>query len=174
MGNGYPAAAFGGRREVMAMLPKEVSHGGTYAGNRVAASAATAVLREIRDTDLIADVGRTGLRVQAGLAQVIRRQGLPFVFTGVPQMFGVMFTDSLPDDYRGWADTDHHLYDSVAVKMRRHGAFPEPDSREPWFMSQAHGAGDIVDRVVSAFEISLEEALDERARTIEGARHRVS
>ena len=46
--------------------------------------------------------------------------------------------------------------------MRRHGAFPEPDSREPWFMSQAHAEADIVDRVVSAFEVSLAEALDER------------
>ncbi len=170
MGNGYPAAAFGGRREVMSVLPTEVSHGGTYAGNRVAASAATAVLREMRDTDVIADVGRTGLRVQAGLAQVIDRHGLPYVFTGVPQMFGVMFTDRLPDDYRGWADTDHHLYDAVAARMRRHGAFPEPDSREPWFMSQAHAGEDIVDRVVAAFEVSLDEALDERARAI-GAAH---
>ena len=81
-----------------------------------------------------------------------------------------MFSETLPDDYRGWADTDHHLYDAVAVRMRRHGAFPEPDSREPWFMSRAHGQGDIVDRVVAAFEISLEEALDERARTLRGAR----
>ena len=40
MGNGYPAAAFGGREEVMSVLPDKVSHGGTYAGNRVAAAAA--------------------------------------------------------------------------------------------------------------------------------------
>ena len=40
MGNGYPAAAFAGREEVMALLPDKVSHGGTYAGNRVAAAAA--------------------------------------------------------------------------------------------------------------------------------------
>ena len=29
-------------------------------------------------------------------------------------MFGVMFAEKLPDDYRGWADTDHELYDAVA------------------------------------------------------------
>ncbi|MFI5254922.1 MAG: aspartate aminotransferase family protein, partial [Candidatus Limnocylindrales bacterium] len=40
MGNGYPVAAFGGRREIMEMLPAKMSHGGTFAGNRVAASAA--------------------------------------------------------------------------------------------------------------------------------------
>jgi 4-aminobutyrate aminotransferase-like enzyme len=40
LANGYPAAAFGGRRDVMSLLPDRVSHGGTYAGNRIAASAA--------------------------------------------------------------------------------------------------------------------------------------
>src|SRR3954464_8302406 len=29
IGNGYPAAAFGGRREIMELLPDKVSHGGT-------------------------------------------------------------------------------------------------------------------------------------------------
>ena len=41
MGNGYPAAAFAGRDDVMSVLPDKVSHGGTYAGNRVAAAAAS-------------------------------------------------------------------------------------------------------------------------------------
>ena len=46
MGNGYPAAAFGGRREIMSVLPDKVSHGGTYAGNRVAAAAAVEDARD--------------------------------------------------------------------------------------------------------------------------------
>ena len=50
MGNGYPAAAFAGTDEVMSVLPDKVSHGGTYAGNRVAASAAWKTLEIIRDT----------------------------------------------------------------------------------------------------------------------------
>jgi hypothetical protein len=48
--------------------------------------------------------------------------------------------------------------------MMRHGAMPEPDSREPWFMCEAHAADDSVDRTVSAFEASLREALDARSR----------
>jgi glutamate-1-semialdehyde 2,1-aminomutase len=95
---------------------------------------------------------------------VIEGHGIPYVFTGVPAMFGIMFTDRLPDDYRGWADTDHELYDAVAVGMHRRGAMPEPDSREPWFMCEAHAGADIVDRVCSAFEGALAAALDERAR----------
>ena len=46
MGNGYPAAAFGGRRGRHGVLPDKVSHGGTYAGNRVAAAAAVEDARD--------------------------------------------------------------------------------------------------------------------------------
>ena len=38
-------------------------------------------------------------------------------------MFGVMFTDELPADYRGWANTDHDLYDAVAAGMFARGEF---------------------------------------------------
>ena len=69
MGNGYPAAAFGGREEVMAMLPDKVSHGGTYAGNRVAAAAAVKTLEILRDTDALETIHATGRRVQAGLRE---------------------------------------------------------------------------------------------------------
>ncbi len=165
MGNGYPAAAFGGRRDIMEMMPKRVSHGGTYAGNRVAAAAAAKTLSILRDTDALETIERTGLAMQAQLSQVIDRRGLPHVFTGIPAMFGVMFTDTLPDDYRGWANTDHELYDAVAVGMIARGAMPEPDSREPWFLCEAHAQGDQVDRVVSIFEASLHAALEARARS---------
>lgn len=164
MGNGYPAAAFGGRADIMSMLPKHVSHGGTYAGNRVAAAAATQVLRILRDTDALETVNANGLAIQAGLREVIERRGLPHVFTGVPAMFGVMFAERLPDDYRGWAGTDHELYDAVATGMVCRGAMPEPDSREPWFMCEAHQEGDIIYRILSAFTGSLDAALRTRAR----------
>ena len=108
-------------------------------------------------------VRRNGLRVQAGLHQIIARRGLAHVFTGVPAMFGVMFAETLPDDYRGWASTDHALYDAVARGMQLRGALPEPDSREPWFMAEAHREGDLIDRVLSAFEGSLAAALETRA-----------
>jgi len=41
---------------------------------------------------------------------------------------------------------------------------PEPDSREPWFVCEAHAQGDIVDRVVTAFEGAVAEALAARAK----------
>ncbi len=164
MGNGYPAAAFGGREEVMSVLPDKVSHGGTYAGNRIAAAAARKTLQILRDTDALETIHATGLRVQAGLKEKIDAKGLPFHFTGHPAMFSVMFTDTVATEYRDWANTDHELYDAVAVGMHARGAMPEPDSREPWFMCEAHAQGDIVDKVVTIFGESLDRALELRAQ----------
>ncbi len=163
MGNGYPAAAFGGKREVMEVMPKHMSHGGTYAGNRVAASAAVATLETLRDGTVLAGIAETGRKIQAGLADVVARRGLPLAFTGHPTMFGMVFQEQPPVDYRGWASTDHELYDAVAVGMHRRGAMPEPDSREPWFISAAHDDGDVA-RIVEIFSDSLDAALEARAK----------
>ena len=164
MGNGYPAAAFGGREEVMSVLPDKVSHGGTYAGNRVAAAAAVKTLTIIRDTNALETIHETGRRLQDGLREVLDPKGLPYVFTGHPCMFGIMFTDNDPTEYRDWANTDHELYDAIAVGMHARGAMPEPDSREPWFLCEAHADGDTIDRVISIFSDSLDAALDARAK----------
>jgi glutamate-1-semialdehyde 2,1-aminomutase len=164
MGNGYPAAAFGGRAEVMSVLPDKVSHGGTYAGNRIAAAAAVKTLSIIKDTDALETIHATGRRIQAGLREVLDPKGLPYHFTGHPSMFGIMFREEEATEYRDWATTDHELYDAIAVAMHARGAMPEPDSREPWFVCEAHAEGDYVDRIVSIFSDSLGAALDDRAR----------
>ena len=163
MGNGYPAAAFGGREDVMSVLPDKVSHGGTYAGNRVAAAAAVKTLSIIRDTNALEVIHATGRRVQDGLREVLNPTGLPYHFTGHPSMFGIMFSEVEASEYRDWATTDHELYDAIAVGMHARGAMPEPDSREPWFFCEAHAQGDIVDRVVTIFSESLDAALEARA-----------
>ena len=79
-------------------------------------------------------------------------------------MFGIMFTDTVPSEYRDWANTDHELYDAIAVGMHARGAMPEPDSREPWFVCEAHAQGDTVDRVVSIFADSFHAALEARSQ----------
>jgi glutamate-1-semialdehyde 2,1-aminomutase len=163
MGNGYPVAAFGGTEEVMSVLPDHVSHGGTYAGNRVAASAAVKVLTILKETDALEKIHATGRAIQAGLEEILGRKGLAHVFTGHPSMFGIMFAEEAPTEYRDWATSDHDLYDMIAVGMHARGAMPEPDSREPWFLCEAHAEGNHVDRIVSIFADSLDAALEARA-----------
>ena len=84
MGNGYPAAAFAGREEIMEVLPSKVSHGGTYAGNRVAAAAAVKTLEILRDTDALATIHATGERIQAGIRGLLDAKGLAVPHHGSP------------------------------------------------------------------------------------------
>ncbi len=163
MGNGYPAAAFGGREEVMSVLPDKVSHGGTYAGNRIAAAAAVKTLEIIRDTNALETIHATGRTIQNGLKEILDPVGIPYHFTGHPSMFGIMFREEIASEYRDWATTDHELYDAIAIGMHARGAMPEPDSREPWFVCEAHADADIIDRVLTAFSDSLDAALEARA-----------
>jgi glutamate-1-semialdehyde 2,1-aminomutase len=149
---------------VMSVLPDKVSHGGTYAGNRVAASAAVATLKILRDTNALEAIKGLGTQIQGELREVLNERGLPYVFTGHPTMFGIMFREDAPTEYRDWASSDHDLYDAVAIGMHARGAMPEPDSREPWFLCEAHTREDVVDRIATTFSESLDAALDERAK----------
>ncbi len=162
MGNGYPAAAFGGTEEAMSVLPDHVSHGGTYAGNRVAAAAAVATLEILRDGSVLEGIRQRGLSIQREISRMLRGKGLAHSFTGVPAMFGIIFAEVEIREYRDWVKTDHDLYDMIAVGMHARGAMPEPDSREPWFLCAAHDDRDEA-KILEAFSDSLEAALESRA-----------
>ena len=137
------------------MLPSKVSHGGTYAGNRVGGRGSN---EDARDP---ARHGRPGHHPRhrradpGGPSALLDAKGLAYNITGHPSMFGIMFTESVASEYRDWANTDHELYDAIAVGMHARGAMPEPDSREPWFICEAHAKGDAVDKIVTIFGESL-------------------
>jgi glutamate-1-semialdehyde 2,1-aminomutase len=157
MGNGYPVAAFGGRREVMDQIGKGVSHAGTYSGNVVGTAAADAVLDILATTDALAVVAARGRALQKGIGDVLEAADLPFVITGHPSMFTFIFTDATPREFRDWAKSNQTLYEEIMVKLIERGVMPDPDSREPWFLSAAHSEQDVAD-TLTAFEEAVKEA----------------
>jgi len=161
LGNGYPVAAFGGKREIMQQIGQGVTHGGTYAGNRVGMAAANATLDILMNTEALHTVAERGQELQAAITEVLERTGLPFVISGHPSLFIFWFAEKPPTDYRDWLSSDHSLYDSVAAGLIERGVMPEPDSREPWFMSAAHSLQDIAD-TATALEETLRAVLSKR------------
>jgi glutamate-1-semialdehyde 2,1-aminomutase len=158
MGNGYPVAAFGGKREVMDIIGKGVAHGGTYAGNTIGVAAVEKTLEILSSTDALDRVAEHGRRLQKGISDVLEGKGLPFVFTGHPSMFSFLFTESQPKGYRDWAGSNHALYDEIMMALISRGVMPDPDSREPWFISSAHTEQDAAD-TLTAFEQAVGAAL---------------
>lgn len=146
MGNGYPVAAFGGRAEVMDVVGSHkggVVHGGTYTGNLVALSAAQATLRILDETDALSTIDRVGSEIRALLGRVFTAAGVEHAFAGPPAMLGIHFTPDVPQNYRDWRVTNSELYRDFAWKLIDYGVMLEPDSREPWFLCEAHATLDL-------------------------------
>jgi glutamate-1-semialdehyde 2,1-aminomutase len=140
MGNGYPVACFGGRAEVMDVIGADggVVHGGTYTANLVALSAANATVDILANTDALVTVDRVGTAIRDVLGRVFTAAGIEHRFAGPPAMFGIHFGDNVPTNYRDWKSTDSDLYTAFAWQLIEHGVMLEPDSREPWFICEAH------------------------------------
>lgn len=145
MGNGYPVAAFGGRADVMDSVGSfkgGVVHGGTYTANLVALSAAAATLDILAHTDALKTIDATGEKITAILGRVFTAAGIEHCFAGPPAMIGIHFSPTVPQNYRDWRITDSELYARFAWKLIEYGLMLEPDSREPWFICEAHAQMD--------------------------------
>jgi glutamate-1-semialdehyde 2,1-aminomutase len=141
MGNGYPVAAFGGRAEVMDVVGSHaggVVHGGTYTANLVGLSAAHATLDILANTNALKTVDEAGQKIQALLGRVFTAAGIEHAFAGPPAMLGIHFSSEVPDNYRQWRKVNNTLYKKFAWKLIEFGVMLEPDSREPWFICEAH------------------------------------
>jgi glutamate-1-semialdehyde 2,1-aminomutase len=137
--NGYPIAVIAGREDVMRTFgPAGAMHGGTYTAHPVALAAAEECLRIIEETDALATLAAFGERLKAGLSAVFSARGIVHSFAGHPSMFGVFFAPQPARNYREWKASDFALYERMAWHLHDLGLIVEPDSREPWFMCEAH------------------------------------
>ncbi len=146
IGNGYPVAAFGGRAEVMDVVGSHaggVVHGGTYTANLVALSAAHATLKILSDTDALQTADKVGAQIRELLGRVFTAAGIEYAFAGPAAMLGIHFTPDVPTNYRDWRITNSELYRAFAWKLIDYGVMLEPDSREPWFLCEAHQSVDL-------------------------------
>ena len=146
IGNGYPVAAFGGRKDVMDIISfgeNGVTHGGTYTANMIALSAAKATLTILNHTDAYKTINSVGANIQQVLSRVFSKHGIEHQFAGPDSMFGVHFGSEVPQNYRDWKKTNSSLYTTFAHNLINNGVMLEPDSREPWFICEAHSSIDL-------------------------------
>jgi glutamate-1-semialdehyde 2,1-aminomutase len=160
LGNGYPVAAFGGKREVMDVLGSGVAHAGTYSGNGVSMAAANTVLDILATTPVLEDLAKRGRRLQSGISEILSEAGIPHQITGHPNMLGFLITEKEVKDFRGLAYHDSEMYDTIMDHMYEHGVWPEPDAREPWFLCEAHDDA-IIDETLNRFEDAV-KAMEKR------------
>ena len=160
MANGYPISAIGGREDVMRRCRSGgVTHGGTYTAGGMALAAAERTLRILRDTEALARVAAYGRRLQEGLTRILNARSVPHCYAGHPSMSGLFFREEPPRNYRDWKRSDYSFYDTLAQFLIEGGILCEPDSREPWFVCEAHDEACLT-KTLEVFEMGVDRTLE--------------
>jgi glutamate-1-semialdehyde 2,1-aminomutase len=150
MSGGLPAAAFGGRRDVMAQLAPAgpVYQAGTLSGNPVAVAAGLAQLRACTD-DVYVHLDKTAAAI-AGLAgDALQAAGCPHRVSTAGNLFSVFFTDDEVIDYAGASRQSTARYSAFFHAMLDRGVYLPPSAFEAWFVGASHDTA-AVDRVADA------------------------
>lgn len=144
VGGGLPAAAFGGRAEVMERLAPvgDVYQAGTLSGNPLATAAGISVLRRLRDPAIYAQLEHTGARLEEGLSSF-----------GHVQRVGAMLTlfcgEGPIRDYDDASRCDTDQFGALFRHLLAEGVYLPPSQFECLFVSTAHGDAE-VDATVAA------------------------
>lgn len=167
--NGYPLAVVAGREEIMRKVGDGVVHGGTFSAHPVALAAANRTLQVLAETPALANIAASGEKLRAGIGRILAARGIKHSFAGHPSMSGLFFSPVSPSNYREWLDSDYEFYDPLAQALHELGVLVEPDSREPWFLCEAHDAA-CIDETLKKFE----RAVDITMNKCHGDRGRIS
>lgn len=163
MANGYPIAAVAGREEVMRTFRYGgAAHGGTYTAHAVSLAAADKCLEILDETPALETLAAYGEKLKAGIKAILDRRGIVHSFSGHSSMFGLFFADAPPDNYRDWKLSDYSFYDRMALHLHDLGIIVEPDSREPWFMCEAHDQSCLAD-TLKAVEAAVDYTMEDLA-----------
>jgi len=164
LGNGYPIAIVAGREDLMRKIGDGVVHGGTFTAHSVSLAATAKTLEILDETSALADIESYGHKLQDGISRILGQRGITHSFTGHPALMGLYFAETAPKDYRGWLASDYEFYDALAPEMHEQGILIEPDSREPWFMCEAHNQN-CLDETLDKFELAVDITIDKLAKT---------
>lgn len=153
--NGYPISVVAGREDIMRKIGDGVVHGGTFTAHSVTLAAANRTLEILAETDALANIAANGEKLRAGIHSILTARGIKHSFAGHPAMSGLFFNSEPPSNYREWLDSDYEFYDAMAHELHELGILVEPDSREPWFLCEAHDM-ECIEETLDKFEKAVD------------------
>lgn len=144
IGAGLPVGAYGGKREIMAMIAPEgpVYQAGTLSGNPLAMAAGLVSL------EMLEEAARDGLYQRLEnygntLAETFigsgRERGIPVTGHAIGGMFGLFFQDGPVTDYESASRSNKQHYAGFFHKLLENGVALAPSQLESGFLSAVHG-----------------------------------
>jgi glutamate-1-semialdehyde 2,1-aminomutase len=154
IGGGLPAAAYGGRRQLMERIAPagDVYQAGTLSGNPVAVAAALATLRKL-DAGAYERLAAVTAELGHGIQQAAGERPVTVVFGGpvdpwppatvFPGLLTVFFAERAPRDFLEASACDADAHARFCRALLERGVYPPASQFESWFPSLAHGAEEI-------------------------------
>ena len=156
VGGGLPAAAFGGRRDIMEKLAPlgPVYQAGTLSGNPVAMAAGLAAIEILARPGTYERLEELGKKLEDGLVAAARAANVPVQLNRVGSMLTLFFTATPVTDYVSAKTSDTARFAAFFRSMREAGVFLPPSQYEAMFVSLAHSDEDLA-KVIAAAKIAL-------------------
>jgi glutamate-1-semialdehyde 2,1-aminomutase len=144
IGGGLPAAAYGGRRDLMALVAPDgpVYQAGTLSGNPLAMAAGLATLQALTP-ELHRRIEQRTRALVEGLTGIAQRQGVPFTAGSAGTMWGFFFHRGPVRSFEDAKGSDIALFKRFFHAALDRGVYLAPSAFEAAFMSAAHGENEI-------------------------------
>ena len=156
IGGGLPAAAFGGRADIMSSLAPDgpVYQAGTLSGNPLAMAAGLATLQAIDEGGFFESLADKTSELASGLAAAAANAGVPLQTESLGGMFGFVFSDGGPiRTFAQVKSADVAVFTRFFQGMLAKGIYFAPSAFEAGFVSAAHGDQEISATLAAAGEV---------------------
>jgi len=152
MGGGLPAAAFGGRADIMGMLAPlgPVYQAGTLSGNPIATAAANATLDILAEGDCYRRLESSASLLQVGLAGAAEDADISVKINRVGSLMSCFFTDRPVGNFVDVRSTNIKMFKKFFTEMLKQGIYIAPSAYEAMFVSLSHTRQDIQKTIEAA------------------------
>ena len=159
MGGGLPAAAYGGRREIMERIAPSgpVYQAGTLSGNPLAMAAGLATLQVLTPA-LHERIAQRTARLADGLSSVAAALDVPLITGHAGSMWGFFFSEGPVLNFDDAKRSDVAMFKRFFHAALERGVYLAPSAFEAAFTSAAHG------------DVEIDNALDRLDGAMRSAR----
>jgi len=154
IGGGLPVGAFGGRKDIMAMLSPEgaVYQAGTLSGNPLAMQAGLATLEQIDQPGFFERLQEKTVRLTKELKEIARQARVPVQIQSIGSMFTIFFNTEPVHNFETAAKSDTERFARFHKAMLSQGVYWPPSQFETCFISASHEDAELEATLVAARE----------------------
>ncbi|MBW1884580.1 MAG: glutamate-1-semialdehyde 2,1-aminomutase [Deltaproteobacteria bacterium] len=145
VGGGMPAAAYGGRRELMERIAPEgdVYQAGTLSGNPLAMAAGLETLRQLQRPGVYKKLSARAEQLSVGLTKIARAMGVEFCSDSAGGMLGFFFHPGPVLNFADAKKASQERFVRFFTVMLEGGIYLAPSAFEAGFVSLAHRKSDV-------------------------------